>query len=569
MDKINETPLEGNGQNESAADTQIGTNDVTRAFRFADNGDGTYCNPILYTDYSDPDVIRVGDDYYLVASSFCNTPAIPVLHSRDLVNWEILSYVLENIPDDSYTDAVRHGCGVWAPAIRYHNGDFMVFYPMPDEGIFMCRAKDPAGPWSEPVCVKAAKGWIDPCPFWDEDGKAYLVNAFAKSRIGFKSILHISGMSPDGTRLLDEGRDVFDGHRTQPTIEGPKLYRRNGWYYIFAPAGSVQSGWQTVLRSKNIYGPYEERIVMLQGGTRINGPHQGGWVDTPCGEDWFIHFQDVGNAGRIVHLQPMTWENDWPVIGENSGEGYGTPVGRSKKPALRGGVQWPEPGMKDGIGRTMRSSPVPACAPPDSDDFAGDRPGLQWQWNGNHCEDWYRMEKPGLRLFCLRPVQAALWECPGILLQKWTAPAFSVTAELDCSGLSDGSRAGIISFGRSYQSLFVKRCGDGLAVGLLTGTINEKAEQEDILTLLEGAALREIVLRLDVKPEGTGTLCCFQGGCRLTDEKHFRITPGYWTGAKFGFYAQIREGEAGCGSAGSVLIRYVRVFGGKRQPCLD
>lgn len=128
--------------------------------------------------------------------------------------------------------------------------------------------------------VKAAKGWIDPCPFWDEDGNAYLVNAFAKSRIGFNSKLCVSRLSADGLRVLDEGKIVFDGAKTQPTIEGPKLYKRNGYYYIFAPAGGVKFGWQTVLRSKDIYGPYEEKIVLHQGKTKINGPHQGAWVET-------------------------------------------------------------------------------------------------------------------------------------------------------------------------------------------------------------------------------------------------------------------------------------------------
>ena len=339
-----------------------------------DNGDGTYRNPILYTDYSDPDVCRVGEDYYMVASSFCNTPALPVLHSKDLVNWKMLSYVLDEIDEPGYEKPL-HGHGVWAPAIRYHEGEFYVYYPMPDEGIFMCKAKDAAGSWSKPVCVKAAKGWIDPCPFWDEDGKAYLVNGFAKSRSGIKSILHLSPMSWDGTKVLGEGQHIFDGRNTQPTIEGPKMYKRNGFYYILAPAGSVKAGWQTALRSKNIYGPYEERIVMIQGDTNINGPHQGGWVDTPSGENWFIHFQDVGNAGRIVHLQPMRWENDWPVIGKDDGDGFGMPVESWKKPDV-GAV-------------------YPKVSPDDSDDFSGESLGLQWQWNANHRSDWYRMEKPG------------------------------------------------------------------------------------------------------------------------------------------------------------------------------
>ena len=337
----------------------------------ADNGDGTYSNPILYTDYSDPDAIRVGEDYFMVASSFCNVPSVPVLHSKDMVNWRVIGYAMEKLPFDTY-DKPLHGCGAWAPAIRYHDGVFYVFIPMPDEGIFMAKSCNPFEGFEEPVCVRKVTGWIDPCPFWDDDGKAYMVTAFARSRIGFKSMLHLSPMEPDCSGVLGDGKHIFDGSETQPTIEGPKLYKRNGYYYIFAPAGGVKPGWQTVLRSRNIWGPYEEKIVLHQGGSPVNGPHQGAWVDTPSGEDWFIHFQDVGNAGRIVHLQPMRWVDDWPVIGVNADEnGCGEPVMQYKKPDV-GGV-------------------YPICAPEDSDLFEGKELGLQWQWNATYKKEWYAL----------------------------------------------------------------------------------------------------------------------------------------------------------------------------------
>ena len=190
----------------------------------ADNGDGTYTNPILYTDYSDPDACRVGDDYFMVASSFCNAPGLPVLHSRDLVNWRVISYALETIPGSQF-DVPLHGKGVWAPAIRYHEGEFIIFFPMPDEGIYVVKTKDPWGRWDEPTCLYKGKGWIDPCPFWDEDGRAYMVSAFAKSRIGFKSILNLCEITPDCLHMIDEGKHIFDGNvENQETIEGPKMY---------------------------------------------------------------------------------------------------------------------------------------------------------------------------------------------------------------------------------------------------------------------------------------------------------------------------------------------------------
>lgn len=222
----------------------------------------------------------------------------------------------------------QHGNGVWAPAIRYHNGEFHVYYGDPDLGIFMAKTKNPAGPWEPLVLVKEAKGRIDTCPFWDDDGNAYLVHAWAKSRAGINSILTICRMSPDGTRTLDEGKTVFDRQTTQPTIEGPKMYKWNGYYYIFAPAGGVRNGWQTVLRSKNIFGPYEDKIVLEKGGTEINGPHQGGWVELKSGESWFVHFQERDPYERIVHLQPVKWVDDWPVIGidkDDDGKGEPTP----------------------------------------------------------------------------------------------------------------------------------------------------------------------------------------------------------------------------------------------------
>ncbi len=295
----------------------------------ADQGDGTYRNPILYADYSDPDVIRVGTDFYLTASSFNAVPGLPILHSKDLVNWELIGHVYGAQPPLDVYNKPQHGSGSWAPALRYHNGEFYIFYPDPGYGIYMTKASKPAGPWSAPLLIKQVKGWIDPCPFWDDDGHAYLINAMSASRSALKSTLIISRMSPDGTRLLDAGTLVYDGHGADPTVEGPKFYKRNGYYYIFAPAGGVPRGWQLALRSRKIYGPYERKVVLAQGSTAINGPHQGAWVDTPGGESWFVHFQDQGPYGRVVHLQPLQWVDDWPVIGN-----HGEPVSTFRKPAV-------------------------------------------------------------------------------------------------------------------------------------------------------------------------------------------------------------------------------------------
>ena len=260
-----------------------------------------YQNPVIHADYSDPDVCRVGEDYWMTASSFNCFPGLPILHSRDLVHWDLVGAALTeypgegwDAPEDDFRTKVQHGKAVWAPAIRFHEGWYYIYVGDPDRGIFMVRTQDPKGPWEPPVWVVKEKGFIDPCPFWDEDGNAYLSHGCAGSRAGNKSILFVAPMDPDGTRLLGPSRIVYDGHLSQPTIEGTKFYKRNGKYYIFSPAGGVATGWQTVLRADNPFGPYEERIVMAWAPGTINGPHQGGWVQTPEGEDWFLHFQDKG-----------------------------------------------------------------------------------------------------------------------------------------------------------------------------------------------------------------------------------------------------------------------------------
>lgn len=489
----------------------------------ADQGDGTYTNPILYTDYSDPDAIRVGEDYFMIASSFCNTPAVPLLHSKDLVNWKVINYIMDKLPFEYYDKPV-HGCGTWAPAIRFHEGTYYVFIPMPDEGIMMCKTTDPWGKWSEPAYVRKVVGWIDPCPFWDEDGKAYMVTAFARSRIGFKSMLYMSPIEPDCSGVLDDGQFIYDGHATQPTIEGPKLYKRNGYYYIFAPAGGVKPGWQTVLRSKNIYGPWEEKIVLHQGNSPVNGPHQGAWVDTPDGQDWFLHFQDVGNAGRIVHLQPMHWENDWPVIGVNAVDGCGEPVLRYKKPE---------------VGATY-----PIDTPEDSDFFEGDRLGLQWQWNANYKKEWYDLKDGQLLLHAqTADPKTQLCDISNLLLQKWPAPEFSITTCLQLDQMKDGDVAGLVSLGGCYTALAVQKIHGEMSLQQRTGNWTK---DDEVRTGLGEWNSDVIYIQMKVEKE---TYRTFYVG---TTEENLQpvgqmveATPGRWVGVKDGLFAINEQGAAG------------------------
>jgi beta-xylosidase len=499
----------------------------------ADLGDGTYRNPIIHADYSDPDAIRAGDDFYMVASSFNAVPGVPVLHSKDLVNWSLINHVVERLPAPEY-DVPRHGRGAWAPSIRLRDDLFYVFVPMPDEGIFVSTAHDPAGTWSPLECLRPGKGWIDPCPFWDDDGQAYMVNAFAASRIGVKSVIHISRMKPDGSALLGEGVQVFDGHEKHPTIEGPKLYKRNGWYYIFAPAGGVPEGWQTVLRSRSIWGPYEDRVVLAQGRTEVNGPHQGAWVELRNGESWFFHFQDKGAYGRIVHLQPMRWEDDWPIMGTvPPGGGVGEPVSRYRKPDV-GAVH-------------------PISAPATSDSF--DRPalGLQWQWEANPRPEWWSLSaKPGsLRLhaqrFPLGPA-GAFRELPSLLCQKFPAPAFRVETKLVLASPQAGGMAGLFVLGKAYAYCVLENTAAGPAILFRGADVPPDADSGDTRLPYEGRAELEIevapaprpavFLALTVEP---GAICRFSyslDGERFVEAgPSFTARAGRWVGAKIGIFA--------------------------------
>ncbi|HKR21098.1 MAG TPA: glycoside hydrolase 43 family protein [Pyrinomonadaceae bacterium] len=478
--------------------------------------DGTYTNPIIDADYSDPDVIRVGDDFYLTASSFNCVPGLPILHSKDLVNWKIIGHALPRQPPHEHFAKPQHGNGVWAPAIRFHKGEFYIFYGDPDFGIYMVKARNAAGPWAPPVLLRSAKGWIDPAPFWDDDGNAYLVHAWANSRSGIKSILTINRMSADGTKLLDDGKMVFDGRANHPTIEGPKLYKRNGYYYIFAPAGGVSTGWQTVLRSKNIYGPYEDRIVMDQGRTAINGPHQGGWVELKSGESWFVHFQDRAAYGRVVHLQPMKWIDDWPVIGvDEDGDGKGEPVATHRKP---------------NVGRAY-----PAQSPQTSDEFASNKLGLQWQWHANPQANWYDIARGSLRLTSV-PSSRDLMTTPHLLLQKLPARKFTVTTLIDASRLLQGERSGLLMMGREYSYLAVS----GPELMRVTGG------KEGVVAQLK---TKSVFLRISVDNATAEFSYSTDGNKFFPAGEPFAMKPGVWIGAKVGLFSLAPADATAFGSA--------------------
>jgi beta-xylosidase len=474
-----------------------------------DQSDGTYRNPIIYADYSDPDVIRVGDDFYMVSSSFNCTPGLPLLHSRDLVNWTLIGHAIKNLPHPRYAE-VQPGCGVWAPAIRFHAGKFWIFFPMPDEGIYVVTAENPAGVWSEPQLVQAGKGLIDPCPLWDDDGQAYLVHAYAGSRAGIKHRLRVCPLAPDGSRLLGEGEIVFHEPEKHPTLEGPKFLKKEGWYYILAPAGGVETGWQVVLRSKNIYGPYEDKIVLAQGHTSINGPHQGALVNTADDGWWFMHFQDAGVYGRIVHLQPVTWRNGWPLMGQVNGNDCGQPVLSHQKP----------PG-------TQRAS---ISVPQNSDEFNSSKLGLQWQWHANHHDDWFSLSARNgwLRLQSQLARQENLTQSPNLLLQKFPARSFTAENLLEFVPQQVGESAGLIITGDSFATLAFENSDAGTRL-----VLRFNGAQKFTRAAVPGA----VKMRVTVKDGGMCQFSFATGNTFVTIPQVFPAQKGKWIGAKVGLFS--------------------------------
>ncbi|MBC7782673.1 MAG: glycoside hydrolase 43 family protein [Burkholderiales bacterium] len=484
-----------------------------------DLGDGRYRNPVLFADYSDPDVIRVGDDFWLTASSFNCTPGLPILHSHDLVNWTLVNHALKNLPHSRY-DAYQGGCGVWAPAIRYHDRKFWIFYPTPDEGIYVVTADNPRGTWSEPRPVIEGKGLIDPCPLWDSDGRAYLAHAYAKSRAGIKNIIRVRPMAPDASGVLGEGEIVFNDPINHPTMEGPKFHQWNGMYYLSVPAGGVATGWQVILRSKSVYGPYESKIVLAQGKTDINGPHQGALLDTPTGEWWFMHFQERQPYGRITHLQPVTWKDGWPLIGINQDENdLGEPVTTHRKP---------------NVGKTY-----PVAIPATSDEFDAQRLGLAWQWNANHRDDWHTLtNRPGLRLFARPAGGNDLLHLPHLLAQKFPALAFSVETRIEIPESMTDTEAGLAVIGYKHAAVILTRKRDG--VSAISLRVDGKTTVE--IPFPRAAARFRVTIQ-----DGGRCRFAYRGddeAAFIEIDHDFQASEGHWIGARVGLFCSGAAGAA-------------------------
>ena len=481
-----------------------------------------YKNPILHFDFSDPDAIRVGNDFYMIASSFNHLPALPILHSKNLVDWEIINYALDKLPKKF--DVVCHGEGVWAPAIRYHNGLFYIVFPMPDEGIFEIHTKDPYSKWSKPNCLISGKGYEDPCPIWVND-KAYMTFAFVKSRIGFNSELAVIEVSPDLSKTIGNYKIVYDGHNDNPTIEGPKFNYRNGYFYIMAPAGSVKGGWQVALRSKNIFGPYESKIVLYQADTLVNGPHQGALIDIDDKDNWaFIHFQDKRAYGRIVHLEPVTWHNDWPICGNaNDLLLAGSPVTEAKYPIDI------ESNYKVQV----------------SDKFKDNKLSFMWQHPSN-IDDFYQFNNKLVFKLKKTDYEKEINKIPYTLLSKTPALEFDVSTQIDFKKMVNGDHIGFVVMGQNYKAIDFKKCDNKIYLSIIDGqfgrednivsTVEFNSDHTIINAQFRNKDIYELIYTIHVDE------------LKVVTKEH--ATAGRWIGTKIGYYGY---SENECGGEADIL----------------
>ncbi len=506
---------------------------------WGDQGDGTFRNPILPGDFSDPDVIRVGGDYYLITSTFQFSPGMAVLHSKDLVNWRYLSHCFSDLtqlgPELNWDRMNRYNRGVYAGSLRYHDGKFWMFTTTLDEGVFMTTATRPEGPWAPPLKIWDRKGVDDNCPFWDDDGQAYMLF----STPGNKWYTRIVKMSPDGTSVDPSTERVIDAHQTS---EGNKIYKLNGYYYIFHNqcefAGPNDQNTERIgvfMRSRNIWGPYEKRVA-LRGRRQpdLDGePNQGGLVQTEAGDWWFITHQGRGSIhGRACSLLPVKWVDGWPVLGEPDALAIGTIPWSGKKPV-------------DGF---------PAHAPQASDDFSSATLGPQWEWNYQPRADmWSLTERPGsLRLRAFKPLHRPLSPDPGAkpvppgvllnagntLTQRLMTPAGgTATARLDLTNLADGQTAGFGLFSKEYGVLGVHQTQGVRRLVYLT---NDTAQQGPVLTQ------NSIWLRAIIDDKATSTFAYSLDGEHFTPfGEPYALKWAWYRGIRLALFSYNETAEAG------------------------
>jgi beta-xylosidase len=393
----------------------------------SDNGDGTYANPVIYSDYPDPDVIRVDSTYYMVSTTMFIFPGVTILKSHDLVNWEYCSNAVQRFDFSqcyNLDGCNRYSHGQWATSLKYKNGKYYLLFITLDEGGFLCTATQPAGPWT---IRKLPRGFYDPGLFFDDDGKIYVGHGYS----------NISITELD-TNFVAKGSDVlvFSGD-IRPGLEGTHVYKINGYYYLYCTYGGGD-GFQVALRSRNIYGPYEEKIVIRDNGNLGTGIHQGALIETQTGEWWSVIFQDGGAFGRFPTLQPVTWIDDWPMVGVNG----------------KGVITYQKPN----VGREYPNTVLPT-----SDEFDGNTLGMQWGWNHNpDSTKWSLTKNPGYLRLSTAKVVSDLRNARNTLTQRifayysGTIPT-TATVKMNVDSMQEGDVAGLAVFQDPYAFIAIRQ----------------------------------------------------------------------------------------------------------------
>lgn len=396
----------------------------------SDNGDGTYTNPVIASDFPDPDVIRVDSVYYMVNTTMFVFPGVTVLKSYDLVNWQYCANAVQRFdfnPCYNLEGGNRYGHGQWATSLKYHNGKFSLLFITLDEGGFLCSAVRPEGPWD---VRKLPKGFYDPGLFFDDDGRIYVAHGYSKISVTELD----TNFAPKGNDSLVYTGDIRNG------LEGTHVYKINGTYYLYSTYGGLD-GIQVALRSKNIYGPWEQKVVIRDTTHGANfGVHQGALIQTQTGEWWTMLFVDSGPFGRFPSLQPVTWVDGWPMVGVN-----GKAVVTYRKP---------------NVGRNY-----PVTTFPTSDEFDSTGLGMQWGWNHNpDASRWSLTERPGYLRLTTAGIVDSLPKARNTLTQRMFAYYSDTTAsiastKLDVANMKEGDVAGLAVFQDPYAFIAVKKSG--------------------------------------------------------------------------------------------------------------
>jgi len=477
----------------------------------ADNGDGTYTNPVITADFPDVDVIHVGDTYYMLATTMFTFPGVPLLESKDLVNWSYCTNIVRRMdegPCYNLDSCNRYGHGQWAGSLRYHNGLFHVLFNTLNEGAFLCTATDPKGVWK---IRRLGRGFHDCGLLFDDDGKIYVASGYNK--------LYMTELDRD-FKPVSKDSLVFTGD-IRRGLEGTHVYHLNGYYYLYCTYGGAD-GFQVALRSRNIWGPYEEKVVIRETDrSNVNfGIHQGALIQTQTGQWWTMLFIDMGPFGRFPSLQPVSWKESWPEAGVD-----GKAVVQYKKPSVG------------------RNYPVETL--PTSDEFGEDTLGMQWSWNHNpDPEKWSLKERPGfLRLSTVARVSDILW-ARNTLTQRsvakydQTIPTVATT-KIDVDHMMMGDVAGLCVFQEPYAFIGVRRTAGGKYLVMVNNgaTVDSVPLQQPTVYLRTKAsnATRKAVFEYSLDNKNFN---------RLGNELAMRFSLKIFTGNKFCLF-NYATGETG------------------------